>query len=114
MEDTDFETTLQKLSNQVNQFSGNKNNIVQDKSQPISIPSITGDKKYYYYAGIPIAFLIVLYLWKPSFVLEEVSIEGEMPVKKISFKKTLISSVVLSTIVIIIILFFSIYKPKTS
>lgn len=113
MEDTDFDKTLQKLSEQVSQFSGNKNTVL-NTSQTTSLPSITGDKKYYYYLGIPVAFLILLYLWKPGFVMEEVSVNGEMPTKKISIKKLFISAIVLSTILIVSILFASVYKGKSS
>lgn len=111
----DFDKTLQKLSEQVNQFSGIKNNnTTLYASQTTSLPLILGDKKYYYYLGVPIAFLVILYLCKPGFVMEEISVNGDIPTKKISIKKLFISSIVLSIILIVAILFINVYKGKSS
>lgn len=107
MDDTNFDTTLQKLSEQVHQFS---NFGDQTKSQASWLPSVTGKKKYYYYLAVPIGFIILLYLCEPKFVVEEVSIDGDIPTKKISKKKLFLSSIVLSIILIVVMLFIDLYK----
>ena len=103
----DFDTTFRNLSEQVHQFSGNTN---QTKPHTTWSPFTSGKKKYYYYLAVPIVFIILLYLCEPKFVTEEVSVNGEIPTKKISIKKIFISSIVLSVILIVVMLFIDLYK----
>ena len=114
MDDKDFDTTFQKLSEQVNKFSVNNNYNPQIKSPTTLMQKISEKKKYYYYLGVPIGFIILLYLCEPKFVMEEVTKEDNIVIKKVSLKKLILSSIVLSTILIVAMLFIDIYNRKST
>ncbi len=111
MEDNEFDATLKKLSDQVNQFAGTtiKNNTSDGGSGFLS--KINVQSPLVYYCAIPLVIMIVLFFWKPGFVMEEVSIDGNLPEKKLNFKKLFVTSII-STVIIAIIIFIYHYKGK--
>lgn len=93
---SNFDDTLEKLTTQVNQFNSNStididnsNNNSSNKSW--SLPKLNISPSLIYYAAPIIVLVIILVLWKPNFITEEVSTDGEMPKRKISLYKLTIT-----------------------
>lgn len=108
MKDRDFDDTLKKLSEQVSQFTSS--NMVKtsfDNSGMLS--KINIKSPFVYYVGIPLLIAIILFFWKPKFVMEEVSINGNISHKKLNFKNLLITTVII-TVIISIIIFVYFYQ----
>lgn len=113
MEENDFDATLQKLSEQVNHFVSTSNINVPDVPK-ISGSNITSSCKvlfskinfkspFFYYGSIPLGIMIVLLIWKPKFVTEEISVDGNIPEHKLIFKKLIIATIIFTAIIAIII-----------
>jgi hypothetical protein len=107
MEDTEFDATLKKLSDQVSQFTSTTINKPTSSGGGF-LSNISIKSPLVYYGVIPIAVMIILFFWKPGFVMEEVSVEGSLPEKKLSFKKLIVGSVIITTVIAVII-FISYY-----
>lgn len=110
MDDREFDATLKKLSDQVSQFTS-----ITVTSKPSSgsgfLSKVNVKSPIVYYGAIPVIIAVVLFFWKPGFVMEEVSIDGNLPVKKLSFNKLLVGTAVITTIIAIVIYF---YRGKIS
>jgi hypothetical protein len=65
----------------------------------------------YYYGAIPCLILIILFIYKPMFVMEDVSIDGKFPEKRLSYKKLLVATVV-ATAILCVIIFVYFYRTK--
>jgi hypothetical protein len=113
MEDSEFEETLQKLSDQVNKFTSTTTvSNYGNTSGRGFMSKINFNSPLVYYVSIPLGIMIVLFLWKPRFITDEVNGDGEIPKQKLVVKKLLIATVILTTVVCIII-FVKVFK-KTS
>jgi len=111
MDDNEFDATLQKLGEQVSHFT-NTTGSTKSSGGSSFLPKFNIKSPMVYYVAIPIFVLILLFLWKPNFVTEEVSVEGNMPERKLSFKKLLVGTVI-GTTVIAILMFVYFYKNKS-
>lgn len=103
-ETSSFDETLKKLSDQVSQFTEQP---VATKSSGISFSF----NSPIMYLTIPIGVAILLFFWKPDFITEEVSEDGKFPTKKTSFKKVIIASLVITTILVVAYFAYN-YKKK--
>ena len=105
MEDIEFDATLKKLSDQVSQFTS-----TMIKSKPSSssyfLSKVNVNSPLVYYGAVPIIIAVVLFFWKPGFVMEEVSIDGNLPEKKLSFKKLLVGTVIFTAVIAIAIFIY--------
>jgi hypothetical protein len=112
MEDSEFDATLKKLSDQVSNFTSI---TVKSKPNPGSgfLSKFDVKSPLIYYCAVPIIIALVLFFWKPGFVMEEVSIDGNLPEKKLSFKKLLVGTVLITAIIAIVI-FVYFYRNKNS
>jgi len=109
MEEEKFDDTLRALSSKVNKVTNQSVPVVQSTSivtkqvadvvQPLSfVDKMKGYVgEYGKYALVPIIAFISLYAWKPNFVCDE-SPDKEMI---ISYKKLLVASIVISSILAI-------------
>lgn len=90
---SNFDDTLQKLTTQVNQINSSSSstidnsNNVNSNSSSWSLPKINFSSSIIYYTAPVIVLIIILVLWKPNFITEEVSTDGEIPKRKISLYK---------------------------
>lgn len=110
MDNDSFDSTLQKLGEQVSRFT----NITRSSKNSSSFLSkINVKSPMIYYVAIPIAVIILLLLWKPNFVTDEISVEGSIPERKISYKKMLVGAV-MGTSIISILIFVYFYRYKSS
>ena len=113
MEDNEFETTLKKLSDRVSQF---RSTTVKSRESILKfgfLSKVNIKSPLVYYGAVPLIVAILLFFWKPGFVMEEVSIDGNFSEKKLSFKK-LLGSTILFTSIITIIIFIYFYREKQS
>jgi len=102
---SNFDDTLQKLTTQVNQFNSSSNSTIDNSNNSNtnnswSLPKLNISSSLIYYIAPIIVLVIILVLWKPNFITEEVSTDGEMPKRKISLYKLTITV----TLVVIIAL----------
>jgi len=121
MDDNDFDSTLQKLSQQIDQLSkanpvngfalGNANSGVQNSSGNSGFFS-GANTRLLYYAAIPVAIFIILMVWKPGFVTEEILLDDMTTDRKVSIKRALIASAVITTILGAIFFFRSYRKGQ--
>lgn len=67
--------------------------ITSSEPSPVQVSSTSSikgiDNRLIYGGLLFVAVVVGLYMLKPTFILEEVSIDGEMPSKKMSYKKLL-------------------------
>lgn len=114
-ENNEFDSALKKLSEQVSQFA--KTNVPTQSGggggMSSFLPKINIKSPLIYYAIIPLAIVIVLFFWKPKFVTEEVSVEGELPTRKLSIKRLLLATVIM-TVVIAVLIFACSYRKKNA
>jgi len=107
MEDNEFEETLKMLSYKVDQF--NSSNKVKNKNKSNSVksllPNIFVKSSYIYFGIIPLIIGLILFFWKPNFVMKEKVAEEEISAKKkLSFNKLIVTTAIFTTVFI-----FSIY-----
>lgn len=116
-DDKDFEAQLNALKKRVSQFNGTGGN-----TGGLSFSGMTGgnvrnwlvsNQRILLYVGIPAGLMFVLAIWKPNFVTEEVSTEGELPQKRFSFRKALIATLVITLGLLGGIGLFNMYKKKS-
>lgn len=100
MDNNEFDSTLNKLIDQVSQFTTIDRKYKEGNNL---LSKINFKSPILYYGVIPIGIFILLLLWKPNFITDEVSINGNIPERKLNFKKILIATVVLTSIICIII-----------
>ena len=94
--ENNFDDTLEKLTTQVNQFNSNStidNSNNNNSNKSWSLPKLNISSSLIYYTAPIIVLIIILVLWKPNFITEEVSTDGEMPKRKISLYKLIIAVV---------------------
>lgn len=94
--ENNFDDTLEKLTTQVNQFKSNStidNSNNNNSNKSWSLPKLNISSSLIYYTAPIIVLIIILVLWKPNFITEEVSTDGEMPKRKISLYKLIIAVV---------------------
>lgn len=110
MENSDFDDTLKKLSEKVSELT--VNNTVKNKPKMESkFLSNVNVKSSLYYGCIPIIIMIIFLIWKPGFVMEEISIDGNLPEKRLSLKKVLFG-VFIFTVIISVIIYVKNQKSK--
>jgi hypothetical protein len=109
---TDFNQTLKKLSEQINQLSYTNNikeNTTSNKGYVLTIPNLSSPQ--FYYGIIPLSILCILYKWRPDFItITEVNDDG-IHVKKLSYSK-LIGWSLSFTALVAIAIFSYYYKQK--
>lgn len=101
MDNNEFDSTLKKLIDQVSQFTKIDRKYKEGGNNLLS--KINVNSPILYYGVIPIGVFILLLCWKPNFITDEVSINGNIPERKLNFKKILIATVILTSIICIII-----------
>lgn len=104
-ETSSFDETLKKMSDQVSKFTEQpvatkSSGILFDFNSPIM------------YLTIPVGVAILLFFWKPYFVTEEVSEDGKLPIKKATFKKVMIASLVITAILVVAYFAYNYNKKK--
>lgn len=109
MDDSAFDATLKELSNRVSQFSGITATTKSSDKGIFSKINLKSPMVYYLYT--PLAIFIVLVIWKPKIVTEEKSIDGKLPEPKLSLKKAMIATLIISAMLGFII-FIRMYKKK--
>lgn len=62
-----------------------------------------------YYGIIPIFILLLFLFLKPSFIMENISIDGKLPEKRLSYKKLIIATII-ATAIISIVGFIYLYR----
>ena len=101
------------LQDKVNQITlSNENRITSSSGSSGSfLPKFNFPVVYYYYGAIPALILIALFIYKPIFVMEEISIDGKFPEKRLSYKKLFVATVV-ATAILCVIIFVYFYRTK--
>lgn len=109
MEQT-MEQKLADLDKRVNDFVSatpvagvNMGSLFKQKSQALF------DINNFMYLVLPVLCVGILYMWKPSFVMKEESIDGAFPTKVLSLKLVLIYGVGIS-VVLSVLIFAYLYK----
>jgi len=99
MNENNLEEKIKKLEEQVNNFSNNSEVSKKITNTPLFLKLNT---KYYVYCyvAVPIVIFIILFIWSPKIITRKISIDGEIPKKKLSFKKLLIATII-STLLIL-------------
>lgn len=62
-----------------------------------------------YYGIIPLFILLLFLFLKPSFIMENISIDGKLPEKRLSYKKLIIATIIVTAIISIVV-FIYLYK----
>lgn len=119
MDDTEFDNTLKKISEQITQINKSNNIKITPNTESLSLQSInntsglTNLRKFnlqnpLVFYGIGPAILLVLFaVWKPYFVMCDVSTDGdlnrELPEKRISYKKLFMAVILFSAVLYILL-----------
>lgn len=113
MDSTEFDATLEKLGEQVSQFTTITNNHKESNSFNGNnvLHKLNFKSPLVYYGAISLGILFILLLWKPKFITEEVSIDGNLPEQKLSYQKLVIATIIL-TALIAIIMFINSYRSS--
>jgi hypothetical protein len=115
MEDNEIDATIKSLHEKVNQITTtNTISSFVDAKNASNISFFSGSifkPKVIYYVAVPLTILLVLFFWKPNFIMEDVSIDGKLPEKKLIYKKLFISTFIV-TFIIAIGIFGYFYKNK--
>jgi len=105
-----MEQKLADLNKKVNEFVSttplagvNMGSMLKQKSQALF------DINNFMYLVLPVLCIGLLYMWKPSFVMKEESIDGAYPTKVLSMKLVVIYGLSIS-IVLSVMLFGYLYK----
>jgi hypothetical protein len=106
MENSNIDETIRRLDQRVSSLTGYG---ISSNSNFMSSVSTS----YIYYGCIPIIIALFLAVWKPSFIIETTSIDGEYPQPHVIYKKLLLSTLVLSTMIGVAI-FVYFYRKNTS
>ena len=94
-----YENDIYNLENRFNTITGIKKHTVINK--------------YIYYLCVPIIILIILNIWKPSFIYYNNKIDDFLFEKKLDIKKMLFVTFFLSLIIILTIHMLYLYKLKS-
>jgi hypothetical protein len=117
MEDDEIDATIKSLHEKVNQItitstSTSTSTIVSADAKNTSVFSSSILKsRIIYYCVIPLIIFLLLLFWKPWFIMEDISIDGKLPEKKLSYKKLFIATFIV-TFIIAICIFSYFYKNK--
>ena len=107
MDDSELSNTLSNLQTKVSQFSASTGSTYSHRGFFQAIDPRT--KPALLYVLIPVSTGLLLFLWKPSFIMHEVVVDGELPQHKINVPKLLV--VVLIVSIMLGLLFFT-YQRK--
>lgn len=109
MEQT-MEQKLADLNKRVNEFVNttpvagvNMGSLFKERS------NVLFDINNFVYLVLPVLCVGILYMWKPSFIMKEESIDGEFPTKVLSVKLLVIYGLGIS-VVLSVIIFTYLYK----
>ncbi len=109
MEQT-MEQKLADLNKRVNDFVNttpvagvNMGSLLRERS------TVLFDMNNFMYLVLPVLCMGILYMWKPSFVMKEESIDGEFPSKVLSIKLLVIYGLGIS-VVLSVLIFTYLYK----
>jgi len=91
MDDSELKCTLSKLRVKVSQFSGTG----RERRSGGGFLEVTR-KPIFLYALIPLVATILLFIWKPGFITHEVTIDGELPERKVNPSRFLITVLIIS------------------
>lgn len=112
MEDSEIHSTIQSLHEKVNQITTKTTTTLSSEEKNTNIFSgFVLKSEVIYYLIVPLTIFFILFFCKPSIIMEEVSIDGKIPEKKLSYKK-LITSTLILTVIIVIGIFCYFYKNK--
>ena len=116
-DDENLDNALDRLSKQVSKFSGTDSENTSNKKGLFSMFSkfsFNPENSFVYYGAIPVCIAVALAIWKPGFVMKEVSVDGNMPEQKLCFSRLIVATVIITTIIAILI-FIRSYgkKPAT-
>lgn len=108
MDDSDFEldSKIKMLHEKVSEITKTnvKSGNVNNQSAFLTINVIKSPVVYY--GIIPICILLLFLFLKPSFIMENISIDGKLPEKKLSYKKLIIATIILTAIIYIVVFIY--------
>jgi hypothetical protein len=110
--DNDIDATLKDLQLKVNQLVSTNTQTKQEVTNTSLMSKYNIKNVNIYYVAVPLAIMIQLYLFKPSFVMLEVTNEDGTTTKKVSIKKMFMSVLVISSIIFVTYGIYT-YKKKT-
>jgi hypothetical protein len=107
--DCDLDSKIKMLHEKVSEITRTnvKSDNVNNQSAFLTINVIKSPVVYY--GIIPICILLLFLFFKPSFIMENISIEGKLPEKRLSYKKLIIATII-ATAIISIVVFIYLYK----
>ena len=114
MEDSEIDATIKSLHEKVNQITTTTSAFVVTRntsSESIFSGSIL-KSPIIYYGAVPLTILIILFFWKPSFIMENVSIDGKLPEKKLIYKKLFMSTLIVTIIIAAVFFIYSCKNKK--
>ena len=115
MDDSDFEldSKIKTLHEKVSEITSTnlKSGSLNKQSAFLTVNVIKSP--FVYYGAIPLVILLIFFFWKPSFIMEDVSIDGKLPEKSLSYKKLIIATIITTAIIFIAFFVYS-YKNKNT
>ena len=115
MEDIDeLESKITQLQLKVSQLTTTTDSIKTDNSKSYKSSLFNTLKlPVVYYGAVPVCILILLLFLKPTFIMEDVSLDGNFPEKKLSYNKLFVSTII-ATSIIAVIIFVYFYRTKSN
>jgi hypothetical protein len=109
MDDSDCEldAKIKMLNQKVSEITSTnlKNSGLNKQSAFLTLNVIKSP--FVYYAVIPVVILLIFLFWKPSFIMQNDSIDGKLTEKRLNYKKLIIATIILSTIIVSTIIFIN-------
>ena len=114
MDDSDYEldSKIKMLHEKVSEITTTnvKSSILNKQSAFLTMNSIKSPVVYY--GIIPVFILLLFFFCKPSFIMENISIDGKLPEKRLSYKKLIIATIIVTAIVYIVVFVYLYQNTK--
>jgi hypothetical protein len=107
--DCDLDSKIKMLNEKVSEIT--RTNVKSDNgnNQSAFLTINVIKSPVVYYGIIPVFIMLLLFFLKPSFIMEKISIDGKLPEKKLSYKKLIIATIIVTAIICIVV-FIYLYK----
>jgi hypothetical protein len=109
--DDDYDETISKLNMEVRQITSTNVAMHTTKTGTFFVPTVILKSSILFYICVPLIIVFVLFFFKPKLIMKEDTIIDKESRKKISFKKLILTTIIVSAIITICMFVYS-YRKK--
>ena len=116
MDDSDCEldAKIKMLNEKVSEITSTnlKNSGLNKQSSFLTLNVIKSP--FIYYGVIPLVILLIFFFLKPGFIMQNVTIDGKITEKRLNYKKLIIATIIVTSIIFISFFVYSYKNKKTT